>query len=97
MYDELHRHNFEGRTGRKASHFHHYSGVTTKNPDFEGHVHYMSGYTTEENEHIHYYSILTSPDFQVDGGHVHFFQCITTMDSGHYHLIYGYTSVYTEY
>jgi len=35
MYDELHRHNFEGRTGRKASHFHNYSGVTTKNPDLK--------------------------------------------------------------
>jgi hypothetical protein len=28
---------------------------------------------------------------------VHFFQCVTTLDNGHYHLMYGYTGVYTEY
>jgi hypothetical protein len=28
---------------------------------------------------------------------VHFFQCITTLDSGHYHYMYGYTTIHTEY
>lgn len=97
MYDELHKHNFENKTSKTSSHFHDYSGITTKNPDFEGHVHYMSGYTSENNGHVHYYSIITGPDFEAEGGHVHFFQCITTLDNGHYHYIYGYTSIYTEY
>ena len=97
MYDELHAHSFESRTGKAAGHFHSFSGTTTRNPDFDGHVHYMSGYTTKENEHVHYYSIVTSPAIEVEGGHVHFFQSISTLDSGHYHLIYGYTDVYTDY
>lgn len=97
MYDELHNHNFEGKTGKAVSHFHDYSGITTKNPDFDGHIHYMSGYTTENNDHVHYYSIITGPDIEVEGGHIHFFQCITTLDNNHYHFIYGYSGVYTEY
>ena len=49
-------------------------------------------YTTEENGHIHYYSVLTSPDF-VNGD-----MCISVCNNfgGHYHLIYGYSSVYTD-
>ena len=97
MYDELHSHSFEGKTSKKASHYHDYSGTTTKNPDFDGHAHYMSGYTGEEAQHAHYYSLMTGPDIEVEGGHLHFYQYITTIDNRHYHFIYGYTSIHTEY
>lgn len=97
MYDQLHTHSFDDRTSKSVGHFHEFSGVTTKNPDFGGHVHYMSGYTTESNNHVHYYSIITSPDMEVEGGHMHYFQCITTIDDGHYHFMFGYTTVHTEY
>jgi hypothetical protein len=46
---------------------------------------------------VHYYSVVTSTDIEVEGGHVHYFQSITTLDNGHYHLMYGYTDVYTDY
>lgn len=97
MYDKLHLHEIEGITNSIFKHQHKYSGTASKNPDFDGHTHYFSGYAEEIRGHTHYYSLITGPGIEVEGGHVHYYQCFTTMDKRHYHILWGYTSIYSDY
>ncbi len=97
MYDKLHLHCCEGETGKTYRHKHKFSGITSKNPDFNGHTHYVSGYLEDVLGHIHYYSFITGPSYKVREGHMHFFIAFTTMNKRHYHYIKSYTSVYSDY
>lgn len=97
MYEKLHLHEFDGITNKVLKHQHKYSGTSSKNPNFKGHNHYFSGYVEEVNGHTHYYSLVTGPDIEVEGGHFHYYQCFTTMNKRHFHIIWGYTSIYSDY
>ncbi|NLM43820.1 MAG: hypothetical protein GX201_07410 [Clostridiales bacterium] len=97
MYEKLHLHEFDGVTNKILKHQHKYSGTSSKNPDFKGHSHYFSGYIEEVKGHTHYYSLVTGPDIKVEGGHIHYYQCFTSINKRHYHIIWGYTSIHPDY
>lgn len=97
MYKKLHLHSYEDITNKVFRHEHKYSGVTTKNPDFDGHSHYMSGYTEDVRGHVHYFSIISGPNIKVKEGHMHFYRGLTSINKKHYQYIWGYTSIYSDY
>ncbi|MDD2481823.1 MAG: YmaF family protein [Lutispora sp.] len=97
MYEKLHLHEFDGITNKVFMHEHKYAGTSSKNPDFDGHTHYFSGYVEDVKDHIHYYSLITGSGIKVEGGHVHYYQCFTTFNKRHYHIMWGYSSIYSDY
>ena len=96
-----HSHYYSGKTSFNDGHRHKFKGETSSAPTGVPHVHYIVGYTTHEDGHRHYYAIQTSPDYDVEGGHIHYISGITYISRGyisqeHYHYMNSDTHVGPE-
>lgn len=97
MVNELHAHNFIGKTSFNVEHSHNYSGTTNDAADQIGHIHYMEGVTTSNDGHTHSYRLPTGPAIYVKGGHYHYYKGnseIAMIPTTHSHTLNGYTSIY---
>jgi hypothetical protein len=93
MSQNIHCHNFNGKTTVNHEHRHGLSGMTSEESGLSAHSHKIVGYITFNHGHEHYYSITTEPDLKVEDGHIHYYQGVTDDSHSHMHFFYGYTSV----
>lgn len=93
MSRSLHKHVFENTTSINDMHRHVIRGSTLSSPNVPYHVHLITVATTFDDGHSHRVSVTTGPEMEVKGGHIHYFNGMTSMVNGHIHYFSGYTSI----
>ena len=94
-HQPVHVHEMAGVTSFDAGHNHRYAGQTAPAPSGVNHAHSYAIETTFDDGHTHMIRGITGPAIQLpNGGHIHYFQGVTTVNGRipHTHRYRGQTS-----